>query len=242
MRRLSASIVIALIAVGCSKPAADSSTPGFVKAVDAAPVTSSLPTTEPDQWLMAHLDVETTGLVPGYHEMIDAGFVYTDLEGNVVDQLFVRIQPEFPERLSPGAQKVTGFDAAKWKERKALSTHDAIQRIFEFHNRVAAGKHVLLTTFNSQFDTAFLDALLRRENRTWREMYHYFVLDIPSMAWSLGIRDLTYAGVTSRLSVQDEPHDTEDHTGIADAMLNVRIYQALLKLQPKPTRARRPGL
>lgn len=236
MRRLSASIVIALIAVGCSKPAADSSTPGFVKAVDAAPVTSSLPTTEPDQWLMAHLDVETTGLVPGYHEMIDAGFVYTDLEGNVVDQLFVRIQPEFPERLSPGAQKVTGFDAAKWKERKALSTHDAIQRIFEFHNRVAAGKHVLLTTFNSQFDTAFLDALLRRENRTWREMYHYFVLDIPSMAWSLGYRDLTNGALAAKFGVADEPRVAEDHTGITGAMLNVRIYQALRRVQQRAVR------
>ena len=105
---------------------------------------------------------------------------------------------------------------------------------FVSHQRVAAGKHVLLTTFNSQFDKAFLDALLRRENRSWREMYHYFVLDIPSMAWALGIRDLTYAGVTARLGVQDEPHATEDHTGIADAMLNVRIYQALLKRQSKP--------
>ena len=233
MKSAALASLLILSFVACSRPAPESSTPGFVKAVDTAPVTSSLPTTEPDQWLMAHLDVETTGLVPGYHEMIDAGFVYTDLDGNVVDQLFVRIQPEFPERQSPGAQKVTGFDVAKWKERKALSTHDAIQRIFEFHNRVAAGKHVLLTTFNSQFDTAFLDALLRRENRSWREMYHYFVLDIPSMAWSLGFRDLTYAGLTARLGVQDEPHATEDHTGIADAMLNVRIYQALLTRQPK---------
>ena len=232
MRRLTLLLFAAAAGlVACAAPST-SQTPGYVAVVDAAPVTSSLPTTEPDTWLMAHLDVETTGLVPGYHEMIDAGFVYTDLEGNVVDQLYVRIQPEHPERLSPGAQKVTGFDAAKWQERKALSTHDAIQSIFEFHRRIAAGKHVLLTTFNSQFDTAFLDALLRRENRSWREMYHYFVLDIPSMAWSLGFRDLTYGGITARLGVADEPHATEDHTGIADALLNVRIYQALLKLQP----------
>ena len=233
MKRAAFALSLSILLVGCAKGATDTSTPGYVTAVDKAPVTSSLPTTEPDQWLIAHLDVETTGLVPGYHEMIDAGFVYTDLDGDVVDQLFVRIQPEFPERQSAGAQKVTGFDVEKWKARKALSTHDAIERIFEFHTRVAAGRHVLLATFNSQFDTAFLDAFLRRENRTWREMYHYFVLDIPSMAWSLGIRDLTYAGVSARLGVQDESHDTEDHTGIADAMLNVRIYQALLKLQPK---------
>ena len=49
--------------VACARPASDAAaTPGYVTAVDQAPVTSSLPTTEPDQWLLAHLDVETTGL------------------------------------------------------------------------------------------------------------------------------------------------------------------------------------
>lgn len=227
-------VLIAVCGVAaCAQPAPDAAaTPGFVTAVDQAPVTASLPTTEPDQWLLAHLDVETTGLVPGYHEMIDAGFVITDLEGNVVDQLFVRIQPEHPERLSPGAAKVNGFDAAKWREQEALSTHDAVAAIFAFHQRVAAKKHVLLVTFNSQFDTAFLDALLRRENRTWREMYHYFVLDVPSMAWSLGLRDLTNGALAKRLGVADEPRVADEHTGITGAMLNVRIYQGLRKLQP----------
>jgi uncharacterized protein YprB with RNaseH-like and TPR domain len=31
----------------------------------------------PDQWLLAYIDVETTGLLPGHHEMIDMGIVMT---------------------------------------------------------------------------------------------------------------------------------------------------------------------
>ncbi|MCX5762846.1 MAG: 3'-5' exonuclease [Gemmatimonadetes bacterium] len=201
--------------------------PGHVRAVDAAVPTTSLPTTEPDRWLLAHLDVETTGLVPGYHEMIDAGWVITDLDGRVIDSLFIRIQPEHPERLSPGAARVNGFDSTTWRERHALTTQQAIDSIFAFHRRVTAGKHVLLVTFNSQFDTAFLDALLRRGDRSWRELYHYFVLDIPSMAWSLGYRDLTNGALARRLGVADEPRVAVEHTGVTGAMLNVRIYQAL---------------
>ena len=34
---------------------------------------SGSPATDPDGWLLAFLDVETTGLVPGYHKMIDLG-------------------------------------------------------------------------------------------------------------------------------------------------------------------------
>ena len=208
-------------------------TPGFVRAVDQAPTTTSVPALEPAQWLLAHLDVETTGLVPGYHEMIDAGWVITDLEGRVVDTLFIRLQPEHPERLSPGAARVNGFDAATWRAQGALTRAAAVAQIFAFHERVTRGKHVLLVTFNSQFDTAFLDHLLRGEQRSWRELYHYFVLDIPSMAWSLGYRELTGRALAQRLGVADEPRVAVEHTGITGAMLNVRIYQALRRLAPK---------
>ena len=35
------------------------------------------PNEAPDKWLLAHIDVETTGLLPGHHEMIDVGIVMT---------------------------------------------------------------------------------------------------------------------------------------------------------------------
>jgi len=226
----------ALVAVVVLIGAACASAPNYVRAVDAAVPTSSVPSAEPDKWLLAHLDVETTGLVPGYHEMIDAGFVITDLEGKVVDTLFIRIQPEHPERTSPGAAKVNGYDAAKWKRLHALTPAQAVDTIIAFNKRAAGGKHVLLATFNSQFDTSFLDALMRREGKTWRELFHYFVLDIPSMAWSLGYRDLTNGALATKLGVADEPRVAEDHTGITGAMLNVRIYQALRRVHPQVAR------
>lgn len=213
--------------------ALESAPPAYVAAVDAAVPTTSVPAAEPDQWLLAHLDVETTGLVAGYHEMIDAGFVITDLDGNVVDSLYIRIQPEHPERLSAGAAKVNGFDAAKWKELGALTTKQAVDTIIAFNRRAAGDRHVLLVAFNSQFDAGFLDALMHREGRTWRELFHYFVLDIPSMAWSLGYRDLTGAALAQRLKLPDEPRVAEDHTGITGALLNVRIYKALRALGAK---------
>ncbi|MFA6167177.1 MAG: 3'-5' exonuclease [Gemmatimonadaceae bacterium] len=211
----------------------ETATPAYVTAVDAAIPTASIPATEPDKWLLAHLDVETTGLVAGYHEIIDAGFVITDLDGNVLDSLYIRIQPEHPERLSTGAAKVNGFDAAKWQQLGALTTKQAVDTIIAFNQRAAGDKHVLLVAFNSQFDAGFLDALMHREGHAWRELFHYFVLDIPSMAWSLGYRDLTGAALARQLKLTDEPRVAEDHTGITGAMLNVRIYKALRALGAK---------
>ena len=87
---------------------------------------------------------------------------------------------------------------------------------------------MLLVAFNSQFDTAFVDHLFRSRDRSWRELYHYFVLDIPSMAWSLGFRGLTGSSISGILGVEDKPHVAKLHTGITGAQLNARIYRALL--------------
>lgn len=189
--------------------------------------TATTPVSAPDQWLLAHLDIETTGLVPGYHEPIDFGIVYTDLDGRVRDSLFIRIMPNHPERISAGARRVNGFDTGLWRAQGAVAATVAVDSLVRFHERVASRRSVLLVAFNSQFDTAFLDHLFRAAGGTWRQLYHYFVLDIPSMAWAMGYRDLANGALARRLGLADEPRVAAEHTGITGAMLNARIYQAL---------------
>jgi len=193
----------------------------------AAGAQEASPAADPEAWRLAFLDVETTGLVPGYHEMIDLGLVLTDLEGEPIDSLFLRIQPEHPERLSEGAREVNAFDPERWIELGALIPAAAVDSLRAFHRRVAGDHRVLLVAFNSWFDAAFLDHLFRAAGGSWRELYHYFVLDVPSMAWALGFRDLTGAELSARLGVEDEPHVAEEHTGITGARLNARLYRAL---------------
>jgi len=181
----------------------------------------------PDQWLLAFVDVETTGLIPGYHEMIDIGIVMTDLSGAELGDLFLRIQPDNPDRLDEGARAVNAFDVDRWRALEALPAEAAIDRIVGFHNRIAGDRNVLMVAFNSHFDAAFLDHLFRSRERSWRELYHYFILDLPSMAWSQGIRGLTGSSLSETLGIADEPHVAEQHTGITGARLNARVYRAL---------------
>src|SRR5690606_19541372 len=107
------------------------------------------------------VDVETTGLVPGWHEMIDLGVVLTDLDGTVLDSLFLRVQPEHPERTSEGARRVNAFDPDRWRALGALSPRAAVDSLRRFHRRVAGERPTLLVAFNSHFDAAFLDHLFR---------------------------------------------------------------------------------
>lgn len=227
--------LIGVAVVGCgpedasipSRMATDSPAPAFVAAADTAPVAPSSPASEPEAWRLAFVDVETTGLVPGWHEMIDLGVVMTDLDGRALDSLFIRVQPSHPERTAEGARAVNAFDAERWRELGALAPTAAVDSLRAFHRRVAGDEPVLLVAFNSQFDAAFLDHLFRAEGASWRELYHYFVLDMPSMAWALGYRGLTGAALADRLGVDDEPHVADEHTGITGARLNARLYRAL---------------
>lgn len=223
----SAIIFLGFWLISCSGPESE---PPQVK---TAPQPTELPHAAPDDWLLAHIDVETTGLIPGYHEMIDIGLVYTTLDGEMLDSLFLRIQPQHPERLSPGAFEVNAFDPDLWRELNALCPSAAVDSLVNFHKRIAQDKTVLMVAFNSHFDAAFLDHLFRAADRTWRELFYYFILDIPSMAWGLGFRDLTGRELMERYNIEDEPHVAHLHTGITGALKNVRLYKALIDLHDK---------
>jgi len=207
--------------------------PPFLSQLEGRTSPSASPADAPEDWLLAFVDVETTGLLPGYHEMIDIGMVLADVEGREIDRLFVRIQPQHPERTSEGARAVNAFDPDRWRELGALSQKDAVERIVSFHHRIAGGRAVLLVAYNSHFDAAFIDHLFRGQGRTWRELYHYFVLDLPSMAWSLGLRQLDESALTKALAIEDEPHVAADHTGLTGAEVNVRVYRALRERQAR---------
>jgi DNA polymerase III alpha subunit (gram-positive type) len=187
------------------------------------------PSQAPNDWLLAHIDVETTGLLPGYNEMIDIGIVMTTIDGDILDSLFFRIKPKYPERLAQGAYNVNAFDPKRWISLGALSIPTAVDSIITFHKKVAGDKQVLMVAYNSHFDAAFLDHLFRSVNKTWRELYYYFILDIPSMAWGLGFKDLNSHELMEYYDIHDEPHIADQHTGITGAMVNVRIYRALLR-------------
>ncbi len=227
---LAVALALCLAPIACTR-VEDSprpATPGFVQAADTPRPVQGSPAGRPGDWLLAFVDVETTGLVPGWHEMIDIGMVVTDLEGVPLDSLFLRIQPEHPERLSEGARAVNAFDAAAWRRHGALAPAAAADSIVRFRQRVAGTRDVLMVAYNCQFDTAFLDHLFRGSDRTWRELFHYYVLDLPSMAWALGHRELGGSALNARLGVADETHVPEEHTGVTGAAFNVHFYRALL--------------
>jgi DNA polymerase III epsilon subunit-like protein len=189
----------------------------------------SAPPAKDADWLLVHIDTETTGLNPAYHELIDIGVVYTDRAGKELGRWFQRLMPKHPERLDPGAQAVNGFDAALWKQWKALPPGEALADWIAYDSKTFGKRPRVRLAYNCAFDKGFLDALYRAEGKEWSEDFTYFWLDIPSMAWALGYRQLRGTWVAEALGVEDEPHGGVQHTGLTGAEVNVRIYRELLR-------------
>lgn len=178
--------------------------------------------------VLAIVDVETTGLDPGYHEMVDLGAIYVDPEGRELGRFFVRIHPPHPERLDPGAAAVNGYSVERWRELGAVDEAEAVRQWLAFHAPLANGRRVLFTALNVWFDQAFTAALLARHEARWRDLFHYQVLDLPSMAWAQGARALTGAELAARYGIEAETRDPLQHTGASGVDFNLALYRALL--------------
>jgi len=200
-------------------------------AAAAAQPSGATPDLAPEHYVLAHVDIETTGLDPAVHEIVSIGMIYTDLDGAEIGRLDLRIMPPHPQRIDAGARAVNGFDPALWRRLGAMGEREAVRRIRAFHETMRRGRTIVFTAYNVWFDQAFLTALLRRHGRSWRDMYHYQVLDIPSMAWALGFRQLRGTDLAAALGIPDETRVPTEHTGITGAAFNVSIYRALLARQ-----------
>ncbi|MFW5661674.1 MAG: 3'-5' exonuclease [Oceanicaulis sp.] len=187
------------------------------------------PSEDPDGYVLAIVDVETTGLEPGHHEMIDIGAIYTDLDGNELGRFFVRIDPDHPERAGEIARGINGYDEARWAELGASGEAEAADAFLAFHRETTAGRTAIFTAYNAYFDRAFVDAWLAEEDRPrFRDLYTYFLIDLPSVAWGRGYRGLSGGEIAADLGIAPETDDPLQHTGESGAAWNLEFYRALM--------------
>ena len=206
----------------------------FIAALLCAPVHAQFPhgtpAQAPEAFVLAVIDVETTGLEPGHHEMVDLGAIYTDLQGRELGRLFLRIRPDHPERAGEIARSINGYDEARWETLGAVSEAAAAGAFLDFHDSTVGGATAVFTAYNAYFDRGFLDAFLKEEGHGgFRELFSYFILDLPSLAWGAGVRDLRNAAVARTVGLEPETDNPLEHTGLSGAQWNVDLYRALSK-------------
>ena len=130
---------------------------------------------------LCFIDVETTGLTMGYHEIIDVAVVRTNsLATRVLSEWSQRIQPLRPLTIDPGAQKVNGFTQEEW----ALEPRPSRDIWKSFSEQVDGAIPI---GHNPSFDRGFLELEADKFDIKFPfKGYHW--VGTESIAWVLFVR------------------------------------------------------
>lgn len=188
--------------------------------------------------LLAVVDIETTGLQPGYHEIIQIAIQPLNsriepLEG--VSPFYQYICPQHPERISGGAMSVNKL-SIDWLRQHAPDQWKVEELLIDWFNDLELPIHKMLMPIaqNWQFEAGFLKAWLGVD--LFQSIFHAHVAD--TMTNALYIRNwyymrgeqvpycrvnlgnlCRYYGVTNQ-----NPHDA-----LSDALAEAEIYKKQLQ-------------
>lgn len=164
----------------------------------------------------AYLDVETTGLDPSVHEIIEFGVCYSD--GRPGYNL--QVKPLNLDAAHPRALEITGYNDNEW--RMAFDPSEAAQRIAD------ALRGYVLVGHNVNFDISFIQALLDRYGINARLGHHK--VDTITLAYEhlvpVGLKSVSLKNVCLFIGIKPEG---DVHRAMAGAARARRVYQKLVR-------------
>lgn len=173
----------------------------------------------PKRGVVAFVDVETTGLDPSRHELLEVAVVRVDVETmTVLSEYSTLVAPERLGDAEPEALGICGFTKAGWKD--ALPLREAMLALAPQLEGTALGGH------NVGFDWAFLEAGFRRAGLPVPHV-DYHRLDTASLAWPL-----VMGGDIQRVSLDDVAayvglERPKPHRALADAQCSFAVAERL---------------
>ncbi len=169
---------------------------------------------------LAFIDLETTGLDPARHEILEIGVIRVDARTfTELDATDVRVHPARLEDADPEALRLNGYSPRRWEN--AASLPEALDWVAPLLVGATLAGH------NVGFDRAFLEAAWRATGGPPPDLDHH-LLDTAVLAWPLlaegRIESLSLATVCTALGIG--LHDP--HRALSDAERSLEIARRLL--------------
>src|SRR3989338_6738348 len=180
---------------------------------------------------LAFVDLETTGLDPFRHEIIEIGLVLAEQREGIsgkrdlafLSEHEIRLKPEHIETADPKSLEVSKYHQRDWS--KAVTQKEGLEEI----SRLLGG--AIFVAQNVAFDWAFLQKTCNEYGVILEGKVHYHKLDLASMVFGkfyhesklfkFSLREMTeYFGVTNQNA----------HTALADARATFEVCQKLLAM------------
>lgn len=176
---------------------------------------------------LAFIDLETTGLDPARHEILEIGAVIArPVEGSnsqweIADELDLKVKPAHLETAEPEALRINGYNDGAWLF--AVSLEPAMKTLAD---QIA---DATVVAQNVTFDWSFLERAFRQTNLAPQIFYHK--LDLASMAFGkLYQRDNFQKYTLRALCDYFGVKHTGAHSALADARASFAVFQKLMAL------------
>ena len=172
---------------------------------------------------LCFIDTETTGILFGFHEIIDIAIIRTSSDGKkMLGEWQQRFQPKFPERITEDAKKWNNYSPDNWNNSKPQSS-EIWKEIIKFWDNCIPICH------NPSFDRAFITvAILSHQIKQIGLDYHW--IGTESMAWLLYqkgiISGLSLNSLAEHFHLDPEP---SPHTAINGTSKCREVYLKLMR-------------
>ncbi len=168
---------------------------------------------------IAAVDIETTGLDPRKHEIIEIGVVLFESEtGQILETLNLKVKPERPEDGEPKAYEVNGYTEEAWKDGMPLT-----EAMYLFREMTSGAR---MMAYNITFDWGFIQEAFRSTGAS--NGLHYHKLCLMSMAIIKlphdKVKSWKLKDVAESLGIPPEP---SVHRALNGAMSAYEVYKQL---------------
>jgi len=110
-------------------------------------------------------DVETTGLKPGYHEIIQLAAIILDDDLNELGRGQFRVQAKHWDRMEKEAMMTTGINPATWTATHS-TPEESIDKMYNFVvSNTTSYNNITLLAHNIEFDMSHLQSFLKENDR-----------------------------------------------------------------------------
>jgi len=171
---------------------------------------------------IALVDIETTGLLPTEHEIIEIGMVVFDSNTmRIIEEWSTKVKPVYPENGSPKAYAVNGYNDEDWAEAP-----DIIPVLETF---VEKTKDCVFVAYNVAFDWGFLEFQMTKYGIEHHMSYQKMCL--MSMAFAKVPHDKVFSWslktVATYLGV---PRESATHRAMGGVKCEYGVYCKLMSL------------
>lgn len=172
---------------------------------------------------LCFIDLETTGPLIGFHEIIDVGVIRTGPEAkNVLFEWHRQIAPLYPERLTAFAKNLNGFSPESWTTE--LPSPEVWE---EFVSKVSGAVPVC---HNPSFERAFISLAAADRGISELGLDHHWI-GTESLAWPLvKSQSLSRFSLESLCVYLDLRPETKPHNSLGGADACLRAYRCLMNI------------